>query len=309
MPRQANTVSTRRLLHTGLENYDHVELDAGEVFFAAALNAKRCPCCNVALAAFEHERPSTVQGPGQVEVRWLRLQICPRRGWWHYNRDMGGELDGRKGQLIQATCWELTHALQVEIDLASQSLPLEQLQHHLSRRWEDRKLMSAQQAEDLVAGLLKDHHGGEVTRLSANANSADNGTDLYLARAYDGTIQRAIQVKRRISGDVEGLAEVRNFAGAMILEGFDEGIFVTTASRFSKPAEAMPIKAAKAKFRLELELIDGARLLEMLHATIGEREVQLPPLVELGQTWRDPQGRKLLASDLFLGDFRRILGR
>jgi len=41
-----------------------------------------------------------------------------------------------------------------------------------------------------------EHHGGQVTRLTANANAADGGIDLYLSTRDNGLIQRAVQVKR-----------------------------------------------------------------------------------------------------------------
>jgi restriction endonuclease Mrr len=215
---------------------------------------------------------------------------------------MAGELEATPGTIIRATWWELTHALQAEIDITAETLPLAQLRQHLLRRWEDRKLISAQKAEDLVAALLKEHHGGEVTRLMANANVADGGIDLYLSHSGDGKVQRAVQVKRRISTDVESVKEVRNFVGAMVLDGCDEGIFVTTASRFSTPARNTPRKAQRAKFRLKLELIDGEKLLEMLRATTAPLDVQLPPMVDLDQEFKNLHGRSVLARDLFIGD-------
>lgn len=296
-----------RLLHTGLENYDHAENDAGAMFFSDALAARVCPCCAKPLVKLEHELPATISEPGQSEFRWLVLEICPRCGWWHYHRQMAFESPNHPGELLRPIWWELTHAVQVEIDLASETLPIVDLQRHLARRWEDRRLISAQQAEDLVASLLTEHHGGEVVRLTANANAPDGGIDLYLSQGSDGAIQRAVQVKRRISNDVEAVEEVRNFVGAMVWAGVDQGIFVTTASRFSKAAQEAPRLSRAAKHKLELELIDGEGLLEMLHATTVRREVQLPPLATLDQVWRHENGRGILARDLFCGDFERAL--
>nr|WP_246812763.1 restriction endonuclease [Ensifer sp. ENS07] len=178
------------------------------------------------------------------------------------------------------------------------------IRKHLLRRWEDRKLISAQQAEDLVASLLQEHHGGQVIRTTANANSPDGGIDLYLAYGDDGMVRRAVQVKRRIATDTEPVDEVRNFVGAMVLTGSDRGIFVTTASRFSTIAQAVPGIAKEAKFKLELELVDGERLFEILRATSGTMTAQFPPRVEPNQEWRGPKGRKIVARDLFTGDIR-----
>lgn len=111
-------------------------------------------------------------------------------------------------------------------------------------------------------------------------------------------------MKRRIAKDVETVEEVRNFVGAMILADTDRGIFVTTASRFTKPALAIPGKAIQAKFKLQLDLVDGTKLFELLSATNAAKSVQLPPNVQLDQEWRDANGQIILAGELFSGDLR-----
>ena len=295
----------KRFLYAGLESYDHVDLDRGAIFFAKALKLRFCPCCSVPLRTFEHELPSNGLDVGFIEAKWLKLEICLQCGWWHFQQDMEGR-DSTSGSLYRATYWELTHAIQTEINLTSNNLPIEILMQHLARKWEDRKLISAQQAEDLVGSLLEEHHGGQVIRLTANANAADGGIDLYLSVGDDGSIQRAVQVKRRISSDVESVKEVRNFVGSMVLSGADEGIFVTTASRFSRAALALPQKAAQAKFKLGLDLVDGERLLEMLSATNTERHVQLPPRVRPDQEWRNERGHTVMTPELFTGDLGRL---
>lgn len=298
------TNAHKRLLHTGIHSYDHVELDADAVFFAHALRAHSCPCCAIGLRAFEHELPTTPHEPGFIQLRWLHLEICPACGWWHFRQQNEFSDPARPSEVTRSTWWELTHALQTEFELGTTTLPIDMLQRHLLRRWEDRKLISAQQAEDLVASLLQEHHGGRVIRTTANANTADGGIDLYLTVRDNGSVQRAVQVKRRITTDIESVKEVRNFVGAMVLSGADRGIFVTTASHFTRVAQAVPGKAKEAKFKLELDLVDGDRLFEMLHATNAIKSARLPPKVALDQEWRDAQGQIILARDLFAGDIR-----
>lgn len=224
---------------------------------------------------------------GCSRLRWLNLEICPSCGWWHYRQDNELSDPKRAEEVVRGTWWELTHALQTEIVLGASTLPIDMLQRHLLRRWEDRKLISAQQAEDLVASLLREHHGGVVVRTTANANAADGGIDLYIAVGEDGGVRRAVQVKRRIAKDVEAVEDVRNFVGAMILEDTERGIFVTTASRFTKPALAIPPKAMQAKVKLQLDLVDGTKLFELLCATNATKSVQRPPNVQLDQEWRE----------------------
>lgn len=296
-----------RNVHTGILNYDHVDLDAGAMFFSKALRERICPCCSIGLLAFEHELPTQPLKPGHIQFRWLTVEICPSCGWWHFRQDSEVSLPDDPGKVSRATWWELTHALQSEIDLRETTLPIETLQRHLVKRWEDRTLLSAQQAEDLVASLLQEHHGGHVIRVSANANSADGGIDLYLV-AEGGAIRRAVQVKRRITSEAESVKEVRNFVGAMVLERVDHGVFVTTASHFTRVAQAMPAKAAGAKHKLHLDLVDGDRLLEMLRESNGEKPALLPPQVKPDQEWRDASGQIISGQDLFSGDIREWAG-
>lgn len=298
------TNTHKRLLHTGLQTYDHVDLDAGSVFFAQALRTHSCPCCAIDLLIFEHELQKSPLKPGFGQLSWLHLEICPSCGWWHFRQDYETSDPEQPAEVIRSTWWELTHALQAEIELGTTTLPIDALQKHLLRRWEDRKLISAQQAEDLVASLLQEHHGGQVIRTTANANAADGGIDLYLALGDDGSLRRAVQVKRRIAKDTEAVKEVRNFVGAMVLSGADTGIFVTTASRFTRDARAVPGKARAAKFKLQLDLVDGNMLYELLRTTSRAKPVGLPPNVQFNQEWQSADGQLILARELFTGDLR-----
>ncbi|WP_170431569.1 restriction endonuclease [Ruegeria arenilitoris] len=292
----------KRLLYTGLQNYDHAYLDAGTVFFTNALRAGNCPCCAIKLQAFEHELPVPPLQAGFTQLRWLCAEICPNCGWWHFSQDYEYSDSDRPERKSRSKWWELTFALQTEIELENTTLPIDVLKRHLMRRWEDRKLISAQQAEDLVASLLQEHHGGQVIRTTANVNAADGGIDLYLVVADDATIRRAVQVKRRITKESESIEEVRNFVGAMVLSGIESGIFVTTASRFTKLAQSAPAKAAEAKVKLQLDLIDGDMLFEILRAANASTSFQLPPRVRLDQEWQNTSGILITARELFTGD-------
>lgn len=296
----------RRLLHTGLHNYDHADFEVDSPFFSQALRAHSCPCCAISLEVFEHELETKPLKLGHAQIRWLNLEICPACGWWNFRQDLETSIGGKADNPSRATWWELTHALQSEIELGSTTLPVEMIRKHLLRRWDDRKLISAQQAEDLVASLLQEHHGGQVIRTTANANSPDGGIDLYLALGEDGAVRRAVQVKRRIATDTEPVDDVRNFVGAMVLSGSDCGIFVTTASRFSAVAQTVPRMAKDAKFKLELDLVDGERLFEMLRAASAGIAAQLPPRVQPDQEWRSSKGKTIIARDLFTADFRDL---
>ena len=276
------------------DSYDHVDSDAGEITFPRSIEANQCPVCLGRFAELQH----------QMTGGTLVLSICASCGWWHLHRDVQAmiEQDGQKFT-ITARWWELHHAALTRIDLLDQSLSIEDLRVHLARYWDQRTELTAQQAEDIVAGVLRDHYGGEVVRLTANANTPDGGIDLILL-THDGRIRRAVQVKRRLRREVEGVHEVRNFVGAMMLEGEDTGTFVTTASRFSRAAQRVPNNRNLARSRMTLDLIDGERLLEILEHTSVSRIPDLPSVMNADQVWNAPDGTLIGTRELLFGDIR-----
>jgi restriction endonuclease Mrr len=201
--------------------------------------------------------------------------------------------------------YELYHAVLSDVPLESPDLPLLELRLQLARRWEDRKSMSAQQAEDLVAALLREHHGGDVLRVGANAMAADGGIDLFVVSS-NGIVKRAVQVKRRQRLDVEPVQEVRNFVGAMLLAGATDGIFVTTASRFTAPASQMPENTFLAQHKLSVSLMDGEQLLDLLEHTNKSLHVALPPFVDGHAEWLDDAGGRYTTTELLFGDLGRL---
>lgn len=209
------------------------------------------------------------------------------------------------GQLLHATWWELYHAVYSEVPVELTELTIPQLQSHLRRRWDDRKHMSSQQAEELVAALLQEHYQGEVLRVTANANSKDGGIDLYVIHD-NGAVKRAVQVKRRQTRDTESVQEIRNFVGAMILDGAELGVFVTTASRFTAPAAAIPANEGLTRKKLTLELIDGQKLYELLEHSNRKQPLILPDDITPNQEWVGPNGRIFRTEELFFGDLRRF---
>jgi restriction system protein len=277
----------QRLVYKNYLTYDHADADAGEIDFGHAMFEGICPFCQSQFKQYTHD-PSLDSYKKQEEIMRRRLHLCNSCGWWQLNLEREFAVGGQKRV---ALWWELYHAILVHVDISSDNVPLEDLKTNLARRWDDRKYINAQKAEDLVAGILKEHYRCDVHRVTANANSADGGIDLFLAED-NGKIHSAVQVKRRIDRDVESVKEVRNFVGALLLEGFERGIFVTTATRFSTPAQKVPKNPNLAKYKLELELIDGEMLLELLKYSISSSALSLPVSIDCSTPWLCNDDRK-----------------
>jgi len=91
----------------------------------------------------------------------------------------------------------------------------------------------------------------------------DNGIDLLIVHANEGIIP--VQVKQRQNPKAaEGVGVIREFRGAMVLQGFRKGIFVTTANHYSREA----IRAADAEphhlVEQKIILVDSRRLVETI---------------------------------------------
>lgn len=186
--------------------------------------------------------------PHTVEHRVTQCPIC---GWWAYNRIQwsypGDDFDA----------WWYHEGILKEFDLASIDAPLQALRSHLARRFDDVRHIHPRKFEELCARVFADYMDCEV-RLTSY--SRDGGVDLY---ALEGEKRWAIQVKRRAESVTEGVAAVREFIGAMVVNGVLAGIFCSTAECFS-PAARLAANSPFAKDHgFLLELVDYHRLMEM----------------------------------------------
>lgn len=199
------------------------------------------------------------------------LFVRSKCSWWHSNeRAILYPLN-----ITTRNAYQYSPAIE-EIDIRSSQIAIKDLIFHLTHRWNDRKLLSASAAESLVASLLKEHLKCDVISATAKANTPDDGVDLYVCH-NSGEVLAAVQVKRRISRQVEGVSEVRNFVGALAIESISKGIFVTTATRYTRNAEAVSEKLkSSTSSRLELELLDGRDLFELLKTLPREDKLILP---------------------------------
>ena len=303
----------KHLTYSTFASYDHAEAENEEERFLQSMSDRCCPLCRTVYRLFAHRLPATSSESlerafakgGTYLRRWsLDLLLCPGCGWWHLSQ-RSLITDPRTKGTTCATWFELHHAVFSEIELGSSLLPIEDLRRHLARFWGQRKHMTAQQAEDLVASVLRDHYGGDVLRVTANANAPDGGIDLLMV-SDGGLVRRAVQVKRRITHDVEPLEDVRNFIGAMLLSGNDDGVFVTTATRFSRNAAQAATNTNLARKRLNVELIDGEKILDLLENSNLRVPPRLPPLVDLDTEWIGDDGISVSTRKLMFGNLSRL---
>jgi predicted helicase len=110
----------------------------------------------------------------------------------------------------------------------------------------------------------------------------DKGIDLILV---EGDRQYVVQVKRRSTDAAESVQGVREFVGAMVLQGYVNGLFVSTAPRFSRQAAHTVRLAAERKLVEQISLIDSSRLIDVCKLTAN----RMPPAwKQFASTKSDP---------------------
>ena len=128
--------------------------------------------------------------------------------------------------------------------------------------------MNPTKFEQFVGGILKEFYDCQVLHVG---KSSDGGIDLILIDSNDG--KTPVQVKRRSTkSKTESVAIVREFRGAMLLHGYNNGLIVTTADHFSKEAVEASQPQLHHSIRQKIELVDVRQLFDIM-GLIGRRRI------------------------------------
>jgi restriction system protein len=175
-----------------------------------------------------------------------RCEIC---GWWKAT-------DHSEHETIRPL--EMRHSVMgasgslKELDLQDINAPLHEVRSYLIARFEAGKKLHPQLMERTVADVFR----GLGFQSVVTPYTGDGGIDAVLEK--HGKLI-GVQVKRTINSiKVE---QIRSFAGALMIKGYTEGIFVTT-SRFQ--SGAAPTAEASAVQGYKITLMDGQQLYDAL---------------------------------------------
>jgi hypothetical protein len=202
-----------------------------------------CPYCGSRMKNVKHD---IIEAFGGV---WAQvLDECTGCGWWRSREFPNNFVNGfwRIGLLYEMP--EKTAS-----NVSARLLEFIKDENRLFR-------MEASEFEFLVGEVLSDLYRCEVVHVG---RTGDGGIDLILLESDVGKIP--VQVKRRTdSGKVEGVSIIREFRGAMVLTGASEGMFVTTAQRFTKGAQDASLPAPGHLVQQKIHLMDGRRFLDVM---------------------------------------------
>ena len=184
--------------------------------------------------------------------RVQRVEICPMCGWWRTIRITIGttpEFMISDGGLAPS---EGMIGRLKPLHVADISTPLQEVRDFISANYTERFNIHPKRFEELVASVFRDLG----YKAEATAYSKDRGIDVIL---NSGQRQIGVQVKRyKASIEVE---QIRSLAGALVLRGINEGVFVTTSRFRSGATEAATLFGLRG---YPIELIDADRFYDML---------------------------------------------
>jgi len=158
-------------------------------------------------------------------ARWVAIWGCLSCGWWYEEFTKFDDADDNRIKRRVAVLREFT--------ADANDLPLAALSTELISRPGVLHDVHPGRLEVLVADILGEFFSTEVKVVG---RTGDGGIDLVFVNC-DRPF--AVQVKRRQSQESkEGVALVREFLGACLLEDVRNGIIVTTAGSFTSGAVA-----------------------------------------------------------------------
>lgn len=185
-------------------------------------------------------------GPGVQEAHCsFEIKRCAKCGWWTAKKHESDRGQSHGTPVSSYRIMASAGCLRV-LDVSDISEPVQYIRDYLVGRYHERFKVHPRKFEEVVASVFRDlGFHALVTNYSG-----DDGIDIILNDA-DTTI--GVQVKR-YKGAIE-VCQIRELAGALLLNGITKGVFVTTSSFQS----GVPRTSAKlADRRYAIELMDSA---------------------------------------------------
>lgn len=183
------------------------------------------------------------------------LHLCMTCGWWE--TDITEDVPYDPYLLMPGS--QHYRSILRTFDPTVEELPVRTLQEYAKKNPDVLYSITYRNMEELVKSVFQNFYKCYVHHIG---KTGDGGIDLLLVQS-DKTV--AVQVKRRKSPSAtEGVQLVREFLGAMLLDGKQCGIIVTTANRFTKGAAKAAAKAVKAGFTNRFDLIDFKSFIDIL---------------------------------------------
>jgi restriction system protein len=219
-----------------------------------------CPYCKVEGNIFFDKEFSKLwddeeyPDPTLNEYHHLQVWLC-NCGWWDILRIYNTGHDSIDPPYHFK---DMRHAILKKYEISDPELPMTALRKELLKRIDIIHSIGDKKMEELVASVLSDHFGKCEATICGKV--ADGGIDVILIESEKSSIP--VQVKRRINPKKpEPVSLIREFIAAVQLRGYDRGLYVTTAERFTKPAIKESQTAVSRGLVSQFELINKSKFL------------------------------------------------
>jgi restriction system protein len=244
---------------------------AGEIYKRFS-KTKACPYCReraVQILGAYLPQPADAHDIPYDYDRKIAIWGCLSCGWWCEQFEKWDGPDDSRVKRRVAVLREFTHDAS-DVPLAALTTELRahpSILHHIH----------PERLEALVADVLRDHFCTEVKVIG---RTGDGGIDLVFV---NGERPFAVQVKRRESpASKEGVALVREFLGACVLQDFRNGIIVTTAGAFTSGAVATATRTISKGIFESFDLIAKDRFLALFARSGRSTEY---PWTRVAESW------------------------
>lgn len=240
-----------------------------------------CPYCKSHLPVTNEAGESMAP-----RIEAIVLRVCPNCRWWDFEEELICEKEAATGSYWAKSVHR--RAILREYSIAGSDAPIESLQEHIARHPNQLSQISPERLEQLVGAVFSEYMSCEAIHVGG---PNDNGIDLIL---IDGNRRYVVQVKRRQSQrKAEAVSGIREFLGAMVLDGTMKGLFVSTAPHFSENAVGTARKARQRGIVEYIDLVSAQRLIDVCKLTVSRSQPswkrhaskveQLPNHVESGR--------------------------
>jgi len=241
-----------------LKRYDEYESSRYEIF-GQWYHYRKCRFCKSNL---QNSTETGNSADSSIEV--ITVRLCPNCGWWDFEEELPLEKIDEKSYRAKSVH---RRAVLREYSVAGSEAPIESLRQYIVRHPHQLPNVSPKQLEKLVGTVFSEFMNCEAVHVGG---PNDKGIDIIL---IDGVRRYVIQVKRRQAmRQAEGVSGIREFLGAMVLNGAVRGLFVSTASRFSPNAVTTARKAQKLGIIEYIDLVSAQRLIEVCELTVSKSQ-------------------------------------
>lgn len=186
------------------------------------------------------------------------LKLCVSCGWWLIESYSLPSEDSSHGERTNHVG---IFAKLLEFSDGLTNAPLEAIRAHIVKNKRTFEGLSSRAFEKIAASVISDYFDCDVV---LTGHSKDRGVDMY---SVISDKPWAFQFKRRLTGKPEGIEKVREFLGALVENRTPNGLFLTTAPKFTQGALSLSNSLQTMDAGYKIELVDGESFKSMFDLT------------------------------------------